>query len=72
LHISIDVASDALVPAISQANANPAVASTINLAAPLDTRANGAMLPIGAGGKISCFSKSGSDLLADASGCFLG
>jgi hypothetical protein len=48
------------------------LASTINLAAPLDTRANGAMLPIGAGGKISFFSKSGSDLLADTSGFFLG
>ncbi len=48
------------------------LASTINLAAPLDTRANGAMLPIGAGGKISFYTQSGSHLLADAAGYFLG
>ena len=41
-------------------------------AAPLDTRANAAMLPVGAGGQISFYSLNGSDVIADAAGYFLG
>ena len=48
------------------------VASTLNFAGPIDTRANAAILPIGTGGQISFYTKFGSDMLADVSGYFLG
>ena len=48
------------------------VASTLNFAAPLDTRANAAMLPVGVGGQISFSTLNGSDMLADVAGYFLG
>jgi len=47
------------------------LASTLNLVAS-DTRANAAILPVGAGGNISYFTQSGAHLLADASGYFIG
>jgi hypothetical protein len=48
------------------------LASTLNFATPLDTRANAAMLPIGVDGQISFYTQNGSDILADVSGYFLG
>ena len=48
------------------------VASVLNFAAPLDTRANAAMLPVGVDGQINFYTLSGSDILADVSGYFLG
>ena len=47
------------------------LASTLNLVAG-DTRANAAILPVGAGGGTSYFTQSGAHLLADASGYFIG
>ena len=47
-------------------------ASTLNFGAPIDTRANAAMLPVGVDGQISFYTKNGSDMLADVSGYFLG
>lgn len=48
------------------------LASTLNLEhAPLDTRANAAMLRLGANGRIDVYSKSGGDVLADVTGYFL-
>ena len=46
------------------------LASTLNLRAG-DTRANAAILPIGSGGKISYFTQSGTNLLADIAGFYL-
>lgn len=46
------------------------LASTLNLRAG-DTRANAAILPIGADGKISYFTQSGTNLLADIAGFYL-
>lgn len=49
------------------------LASTLNFAAmPADTRANAAMLPVGAGGRISFYLLNGGHLLADATGYYLG
>ena len=47
------------------------LASTLNLSEG-DTRANAAILPIGSGGKISYFTQSGTNLLADIAGFYLG
>jgi hypothetical protein len=47
------------------------LASTLNLTRAGETRANGAILAIGHGGKISYFSQSGTHLLADAFGYLL-
>lgn len=47
-------------------------ASTVNFSeVPIDTRANGAWLPVGVGGKVSYYTLNGSHILADASGYFL-
>jgi hypothetical protein len=48
------------------------LASTLNFAAPVDTRANAAILPIGEGGLVSFYAKLGAHVLADAAGYFLG
>jgi len=48
------------------------VASTLNfVTAPLDTRANAAMLPVGEEGRVSFYTLNGSHLLADVAGYFL-
>jgi len=48
------------------------LASTVNFThQPLDTRANGAMLRLGSGGRLDVYSKYGGHVLADVTGYFL-
>ena len=47
------------------------LASTLNLTRVGETRANGALLPVGEGGKISYATQSGTQLLADVFGYLL-
>jgi hypothetical protein len=46
------------------------LASTLNLARPLDTRPNASYLPLGAGDAMSFYSQSGTDLVTDVFGYF--
>ena len=54
-----------------ETGADRPLASTLNFAPPSDTRANAAMVPIGAGGRVSFYAKLGAHVLADATGYFL-